>query len=526
MDPKYEYILHKAAGPHWKRIGIKRRFGIVAPLFSLRSERGCGIGDAGDLYDILPWMAEAGIDLIQLLPINDTGLDAVPYSALSAFALDPIYVALDRIPGIERFEDFLGRVQATADRLNQSESVDYHAVRSAKLELLEAALGLLDGPELDQAMRAFVAQQEWLPNYLAYRVIKELEGYSSWENWQDRFNVHTAYEDLSKSHPQRMRLFLFAQWVLFQQFVAARQRAEELGVLIEGDIPIMVARDSADVWKHRELFRMDVTAGAPPDMFTADGQNWGFPTYQWPAHKQQDYAWWRKRLQYAQNFFHMYRIDHVVGFFRIWTIMAGEKTGRNGWFEPWDEAVWGEHGKNLLLMMLDASHMLPLAEDLGTIPDICRQTLEELGICGFKVQRWEKRWHGDRKFIPPAEYIPLSMATLSTHDSEILAQWWAENHDDRVELAQMLGYQGDPGPVLDLETHKKIITWIKNSGSLFVVLMIQELLGAYGNLPGDPAKHRINIPGQVLDTNWTWRSPMTIKQMLADTNMTQGIKNL
>ncbi len=206
--------------------------------------------------------------------------------------------------------------------------------------------------------------------------------------------------------------------------------------------------------------------------------------------------------------------------------MAGEKTGRNGWFEPWDEAVWGEHGKNLLLMMLDASHMLPLAEDLGTIPDICRQTLEELGICGFKVQRWEKRWHGDRKLIPPAEYIPLSMATLSTHDSEILAQWWAENHDDRVELAQMLGYQGDPGPVLDLETHKKIITWIKNSGSLFVVLMIQELLGAYGNLPGDPSKHRINIPGQVLDTNWTWRSPMTIEQMLADTNMTQGIKNL
>ncbi len=521
-----DYLVNAAARPHWERIGVRRRFGLCVPLFSLRSERGCGVGDAADLADLCPWLAAAGIDVVQLLPINDAGIDGMPYSALSAFALDPIYIALDRIPGIREHRDFLDAVGRVGAELNAASYVDYPRVRRTKTALLEQALGLLDGPELGGALAAFQQANPWLDDYLAFRVIKEVEGFASWESWRDRWRGNDALAQVQARHPDRVRLHLFAQWVLDGQFQAARVEAERHGLLIEGDIPILVARDSADVWRRPDLFRLDVSAGAPPDMYAQDGQNWGFPTYNWPAHQAEGDAWWRARLRHAQRFYHLYRIDHVVGFFRIWTIPSGERTGRNGWFEPWNEAVWGDHGRRVLRMMLDASRMLPLAEDLGTIPDICRQTLAELGICGFKVQRWEKRWHGDRRFIPPGDYLPLSMATLSTHDSEILAQWWAENPDERRELAALIGFDGEPPAVLGPELHRHILRWIRGAGSLFVVLMLQELLGAHGRLPGDPASHRINLPGQVLPTNWTWRSPLTIRELIQDTDMTASIRDI
>lgn len=519
------FLAHADARAHWERIGVRRRFGVCVPLFSLRSDRGCGIGDAGDLADLCPWLAAVGAEVVQLLPVNDAGPDGVPYSALSAFALDPVYVALDRIPGIAAHPGFLDDVARTAAVLNAAPVVDYGRVRPAKDALLARALALLDGPELDAALDAFHAGNPWLDDYLPYRVIKKIEHHASWEDWQHRWDGPDVAARVRSGHAGRWRHHLFAQWVLDAQFRQAREAAERHGVLIEGDIPILVARDSADVWRRRSLFRMEVSAGAPPDMYAAEGQNWGFPTYDWPAHQAEDCAWWRARLAQAQRYFHLYRIDHVVGFFRIWTIPAGERTGRNGWFEPWDEATWGAHGRRILRMMLDASTMLPLAEDLGTIPDVCRATLLDMGICGFKVQRWEKRWHGDRRFIPPRDYPPLSMATVSTHDSEILAQWWAENPDERRELAALVGVPGD-SPDLAPDAHRRILSWIRGAGSLFVVLMIQELLGAHGRLPGDPASHRVNLPGVVSPANWTWRVPMTIEALRADDDLARGIRGI
>lgn len=518
------YLAHAAARPHWKRVGVRRRFGVCIPLFSLRSDRGCGVGDAGDLVDVLPWLQAIGAEVLQLLPINDCGIDGVPYSALSAFALDPIYVALDRIPGIEAHPDFLAEVARTASELNRSPRVAHRRVREAKSTLLAGALERLDGPSLDADLAAFEAANPWLADYLPYRVLKEREGFASWEEWDGRCQGEDGIARIREIAADRIRFHLFAQWVLDRQFREARAAADRQGVLIEGDIPILVARDSADVWRHRRLFRMDVSAGAPPDMYAHDGQNWGFPTYDWAAHQADGHAWWRARLKHAERFYHLYRIDHVVGFFRIWTIPAGEATGRNGWFEPSDEARWGEHGRGILSMMLDASSMLPLGEDLGTIPDVCRATLAELGICGFKVQRWEKRWHGDRRFIPPRDYPALSMATLSTHDSEILAQWWGENPDERRELAGLLGIDGEPPGTLDPATHRGILAWLRDAGSLFVVLMIQELLGAHDRLPGDPAAHRINLPGVVSPENWTWRCPLTIEALRADSGMNASIR--
>ena len=518
------YLEHAASRSHWERIGVRRRRGVCVPLSSLRSARDCGLGDVGDLPALIDWCVRIGAEVIQLLPVNDMGLDACPYSALSAFALDPVFAALDRIPGLEGDAPWQQIVRSAAAGVPDGPRVDWAAVRRVKGDLLRQAWARLDGPSLRETLAAFRAEHPWLEDYLPYRVLKEVEGYQSWEAWGPRYSEDGAVERAMEAHAGLLALHLFTQWVLDGQFRGAREYAASRGISIEGDIPILVSRDSADVWRKRHLFHLDVSAGAPPDMYAQDGQNWGFPTYQWDRMAESGYAWWRERLRHAERYFDLYRMDHVVGFFRIWTIPAGERTGRNGAFVPADESTWGAHGRRILEMMLESSRMLPLAEDLGTIPDVCRETLRDLGICGFKVQRWEKRWNTDRRFIPPGEYNPLSMATLSTHDSDILAQWWAENPSERDELHALLGHSGAAPADLTPDLHRDIVRWLSGGSSLFMVLLLQELLWPAGLLPGNPADHRINLPGVVNATNWTWRSPVATERLLADDALAQSIR--
>jgi len=509
------------AALHWERLGVRPRRGVCVPLSALRSTRDCGIGDLADLPLLGRWCRSIGAEVIQLLPLNDLGRGSCPYSALSAFALDPAYIALDRIPGLEDDQEWQGRVSEAKAELLASPRLDWQRVRDVKEGLVREAARRLDGPLLRSVLGTFADENPWLHHYLPYRVLKDLHGHASWEEWglQDR---EALVREARRS--DRWPLHLFSQWVLDQQFRQAREALRAQGVLLEGDIPILVARDSADVWYRPDLFHLDVSAGAPPDMYSEEGQNWGFPTYDWAAMEAEDDRWWRARLRQAERYYDLYRIDHVVGFFRIWTIPAGERTGRIGRYVPGDESLWGAHGYRILRMMLSATTMLPLAEDLGTIPDVCRETLSRMGICGFKVQRWEKRWKGDRRFIPPSDYPLLSMATLSTHDSEILAQWWEENPSERQELHEILGGTGEAPARLTPDLHRAIQRWLAGGRSLFLVLLIQELLWPEGLLPGEAADHRINLPGTVSPRNWTWRCPVGLEDLLADSARTRRIR--
>jgi len=511
-----EFLVHAAARGHWERIGISKRFGVCAPLFSLRSSRDAGVGDFGDLFLLVDWCRRIGASVIQMLPLNDMGLDSVPYSALSAFALDPIYIALDRVDEIASAPDLSARLAELSESLNHAPRVDYLAVRRRKSALLEEAFLQADGAELRATLDEFRAANPWLDDYLVYRTIKEHHEYRSWEDWGDAYADPGVREGFAREHEDRIRFHLYEQWLLDRQLREAKAYANDNGVLLKGDIPILVSRDSADVWLNRAYFNLNTTAGAPPDMYAAEGQNWGFPTYHWEALARDDYGWWRARLEVAQRYFDLYRIDHVVGFFRIWTIPFGESTGLNGRFVPQEEWAWGDHGRRLLTMMLESSTMLPLAEDLGTIPPVCRETLRDLGVCGFKVQRWEKRWHDDHSFIHPSDYDPLSLATLSTHDSETLAGWWAAYPDERRQLWAALGRGGDAPNPISGEFELELIRWLARGRSLFTVLQLQDLLDPFGLLPGDPAEHRINVPGTVGPHNWTWRCPVELKQLQGD----------
>ena len=517
----------KATARHWERVGTRRRLGVAVPLFSLRSERSAGIGDVADLERLVDWCQAIGATVVQLLPLNDMGTGTAPYGAISAFATDPIYIALDRLPAAATDAQHAERAVELGRRLEGAARIDYPRVRREKMAMLEDAFARSrDRIANDGSFSSFVATNaDWLDDYALYRTLREVHDWRPWEDWDGAYAGKDALRRFADAHAERLDFHRFHQWVIDGQLTAARAYASERGVLLKGDVPILVGRDSADVWRRRELFRLDTSAGAPPDYYAEDGQNWGFPTYDWDVSWRDDCAWWRRRLAHAERYFDLYRIDHVVGLFRIWTIPHGEETGRNGRFVPEDEGVWGAQGRRILEMMLDASRMLPLAEDLGTIPDVCRDTLADMGICGTKVIRWERRWHGDQRFIPPEDYPPLSMATLSTHDSETFRGWWADYPEERQLFWEDMGRSG-PAPTLDPAVHEACLVHAARVRSTFLILAIQDILAPARLLHDDPEDNRVNVPGTVTDRNWTYRLPVTLERLLANPRMNEHLARL
>jgi 4-alpha-glucanotransferase len=518
-----EHLLSTKSGSHWKGIGTVRRAGVNLPLASLRSSRSTGVGDMGDIPLLVDWCQAIGASLLQLLPLADMGQGSCPYSAISAFAIDPIYISLDDPLFLEIDDqtcaDALG---ALRDDLNQTARINYQVVRNRKLDLLRKIWAATADETADEL--SFREQSPWLDHYVEFKVLKEQHQQRCWEEWpqEDRKPGGPGTSALE----QELGFQRWLQFLLDRQLSSALKYANSKGVFIVGDIPILVARDSADVWSQPELFRLDTSAGAPPDMYAEDGQNWGTPTYNWDMHREQGFDWWRARLDQASRYYNLYRIDHVVGFFRIWTIAHGETSGKNGWYVPPEEWRWGDHGREILEMMLEAAPLLPVAEDLGTIPGVCRHSLWELGICGMKVQRWEKRWHSDQQFIPLDHYPPLSLATLSTHDSEPLGQWWEVYPDQARELWGLMGQPGECPNAMNQDTYAAVLAWFSGADSIFNIYMLQELLGAIGQLPGNPADHRINIPGTVSDFNWSWRSPVKLEDLIKDVSACDKLAGL
>lgn len=515
-----EWLASKKASRHWSKIGFKRRVGLCTPLASVRSERDLGVGDIGDLFALVDFSKECGLEVIQLLPLNDMGQDFVPYSAISAFAIDPVYLAVDRVEGVE--EGLLARAREVGKGLNASSLVEFREVRKEKEALLFEAWRSRKTEGERERILDFERQNPWLDEYALFRAIREQEGYRSWTEWASKYEGESLLR-ARRELAERIEFFKWEQMLLSEQLKEARRYAKSRGVLLVGDIPILVARDSADCFWHKELFFLDTSAGAPPDMYSEDGQNWGFPTYNWQVHREQNFDWWRQRLLCAERYFDLYRIDHVVGFFRIWTIPIGERSGRHGRFVPEDESLWGPQGREILEMMLETTEMLPLAEDLGTIPPVCRSTLFDLGICGLKVQRWERYWEGDGSFIHPKDYHPLSVATLSTHDSETFAHYWEAFPEDRARIFEVAGFSGPVPERIDPYWQSCFIRWFLSAGSIFVILMVQEWLLALDLLPGSPAEHRINVPGVVNERNFRWRWPVTLERLLERAQEVRGL---
>jgi 4-alpha-glucanotransferase len=289
---------------------------------------------------------------------------------------------------------------------------------------------IAEGQDVSDELRKFIEDNiYWLQDFTLFKVIKEYQSGKAWDEWEDKYKYRdpAVLGNFKKKHEREITFQIWVQWQLYRQFKEVRIYAKKKKVLIKGDLPILVSRDSADVWAHPEFFKLEFAAGAPPDMYVALGQRWGMPTYNWEKISADGYRYLKEKLRYAQNFYDILRIDHVVGLLRIWSIPYNEpleNKGLNGFFDPKDESKWGEHGRKILTVTLQNTDMLLCAEDLGVIPKVCTDTLKELGIPGNDVQRWVKDWKVKHDFLKPQDYRMLSVAMLSTHDTTNWPAWW------------------------------------------------------------------------------------------------------
>lgn len=325
--------------------------GVAVPLFSLRSEKDWGVGEFRDMEKMAAWAAAAGLSVIQLLPVNDTSVtgtwrDSYPYNPLSCFALHPLYVC-----GYDAFEmcrAFCSTVEAetlqsTLDEcsrrgavLNALPQVDYEAVMALKRDLLQGIYDVCGERVVasDDCCRFVSENEDWLLPYAVFCSLRSEYG-DDRTKWGalERYDAAVAGQ-YAASHRRSVDYYIFVQYILDTQMLAARRAAHACGVALKGDIPIGVAPTGVDAWCNPELFNVTMSAGAPPDAFAAEGQNWGFPTYDWPRMASEGYAWWRRRLQKMGEYFDVYRLDHILGFFRIWEIPRTAVSALLGHFNP------------------------------------------------------------------------------------------------------------------------------------------------------------------------------------------------
>ncbi len=314
-----------------------RGAGTAIPVFSLRTEDGCGVGEFLDLKKMVDWAVMTGQRILQLLPVNDTTMtgtweDSYPYNANSTFALHPQFIRLTEA-GVEADEAY----NRLRDELNALSEVDYERVNNTKLALLKQAFKKKGAATLrSQAYKEFLAQNsDWLLPYAAFCTLRDEFHTADFSTWGDyaRYDAGKIGRFI-RTHRAEVDFHCYIQYHLHLQLSEVCRYAHSRGIVLKGDLPIGISRTSADAWLSPRLFHMNSQAGAPPDAFSADGQNWGFPTYNCERMAQDDFAWWRQRLGKMSAYFDAYRIDHILGFFRIWEIPADSVHGLLGHFNP------------------------------------------------------------------------------------------------------------------------------------------------------------------------------------------------
>jgi len=318
--------------------------GTQVPVFSLRTRKSAGIGDFGDLKTMIDFVASTGQKVLQLLPINDTTIthtwtDSYPYSCISVFAIHPQYADLHALPELKNAKA-RAEAEKTRAELNALDKIDYEKVNDFKINYLRQIFNQEGGKMMKTAeYKAFFQDTElWLVPYAQYSYLRDKNGTADFNQWPDH-QVWDEAERKALADPKtaaykNVAFFYFVQFVLDRQMQEAHEHAKTKGVILKGDIPIGVNRNGCDVWTEPKYFNLNGQAGAPPDDFSANGQNWGFPTYNWFEMLKDGCQWWNRRFKNMARYFDAYRIDHVLGFFRIWEIPVHSVHGLLGQFAP------------------------------------------------------------------------------------------------------------------------------------------------------------------------------------------------
>jgi 4-alpha-glucanotransferase len=321
----------------------KRLLGAAVPVGALRSKNGMGVGEFSDLIEFALLCKKMKLELIQILPVNDTGFESSPYSSLTAFGLHPLYLRIEELDEYKNADNSIrDRIKKAREKFDSYTRFSHYQVLKEKLEicreLFNANKSLIAGSAGNGSLSLWIEKNLWVKEYAVYRRLKEVNGGKSWKDWEQYKTVSAA--DIEKLWNEKKLLEEHLFWVWLQQaldtqFSKAAKAIQDAGIILEGDLPILMNDDSCDVWAHPEIFNQALAAGAPPDMYSPDGQNWGFPIYNWENQEKDNYSWWRKRLAVAGKYYQAYRIDHVLGFFRIWASSREDYSSALGRFVPY-----------------------------------------------------------------------------------------------------------------------------------------------------------------------------------------------
>ena len=545
----------------------------MIPVFCLRRAGDLGIGDTAALREWIDWAGNHGVGFIQLLPINENGAEESPYSAISSVALDPIYLALDAdIPGLDAADLALTRSQLGTAL--HAPWVDYLAVRHAKRGLLELAWARFEGaaPAYGEDFARFSREEAgWLDDYCLFRLLMEQHGESlTWDHWPESCRTPS----LARQHLAQLRLrdkaaiasrlgfFAFVQWLCFRQWRALRAYADSRNVKLMGDVPIGICWHSCDVFFQRDDFHLDWFGGSPPEgmsqsdpFFQQWGQNWGIPLYRWDHMEANGFLWWKTRLARLNEFFRMLRLDHVLGFYRIYAfpwrpernhefvgLPHEQAAALNGgllprWFLRPDDSAENK-AANRAAGDLRLRAILPaaagtdiIAEDLGWVPDYVRPHLAALDIAGFRIPHWDCNEFGHP--APGDSFPENSFAAYSTHDHDPVNRIWRtclqtiqQPHDQPVwqvqnaqgtlrilcEFANIPIPGHGPWPPFTEGIHLRLIKALLNSHSRFASLMVTELFGI---------DERINHPATAGAHNWSFRLPWSLQEIMADPRLAE-----
>ena len=564
--------------------------GTVIPIFSLRSEGSFGVGDFGDLKKMIEWADKTHQRVIQVLPINDTNIthtwqDSYPYNSISIYALHPQYTDLRQLPEIKN-EERKTHFEQLRQELNALPQIDYERVNNAKMEYLRELFAQEWATIKKRASYKdfFEQNKEWLVPYAAFCYYRDQYGTADFSQWPKEATVAAI-----KATNKEVQFWYFVQYNLDQQMHAAHEFARDHHVILKGDIPIGISRDGVEAWVEPKYFNLNGQAGAPPDPFSADGQNWGFPTYNWDEMLKDGCSWWVRRFRKMAQFFDAYRIDHVLGFFRIWEIPVPEKSGLKGQFAPalglsreeiegygiynhmelflvdhkradrWHPRIavqfnedyeklndeekynfnrlyndyfyrrnnqfWYQEAMKKLPRLTQATRMLCCAEDLGMVPDCVPWVMNELRILSLEIQSMPK---DDKvRFGHLSKYPYRSVCTISTHDMPTLRQWWDEDWDRTQDYYNSMLHRGGGAPhPLPGWLAKDIVSRHLTSPSMLCLLSLQDWLSIDEKLRlPDANAERINIPANPRHY-WRYRMHLTIEQLMQSDEFNETIKTL
>lgn len=476
-----------------KQKPLPRGAGILLPVSSLPSPHGIGsLGRAA--YEFVDFLARAGQRYWQVLPLGPTSYGDSPYQSLSAFAGNPYFIDLDRLAaqGLLTPEE-LRESDEESGAAGDASRVDYGGLFSSRFRVLRRAYGR-SGHGGTPEYRAFCgANAFWLEEYAVYMAIKTALGNRAWTQWPDELRLcgPGALKKCGESLRGEIDFWKFCQYAFYSQWDALRAYANRRNVRIIGDIPIYVALDSADVWANSRWFQMDAdrrpvaVAGVPPDMFSATGQLWGNPLYDWEAMEPDGFSWWRERMRASARLYDILRIDHFIGIRRYYSIPAGEKTAMHGRWRPGP-------GKKLLEAFSGELHGTKIiAEDLGVVTPAVRRLKQQAGYPGMKLMEFGFDSGPENEYLP-IHFEANCVAYGGTHDNETLAGFFGARKGPALAFAreylQVRRRRDIPGAVIRAAYASVADT---------VVFQMQDLLGLDN-------RARMNRPATI-GGNWEWR---------------------